>query len=101
MILCKCCTHLFDHFTGDGVSISVDGTLCYHYDVEPLAGNVTRRLELGAQMLWPVCFWRPLGNEDVISLADNAGNLISSPWVKIENTKVSKVMTRVVLTSAR
>ena len=53
MILCECCTHLFDHFTGDGVSISVDGTLCYHYDVEPLAGNVTRRLELGAQMLWP------------------------------------------------
>ena len=75
-------THLFDHFTGDGVSISIDGTLCYHYDVEPLAGNVTRRLELGAQMLWPVCFWRPLGNEDVISLADNAGNLISSPRVK-------------------
>ena len=75
-------THLFDHFTGDGVSISIDGTLCYHYDVEPLAGNVTRRLELGAQMLWPVCFWRPLGNEDVISLADNAGNLIGSTWVK-------------------
>ena len=67
--------YLFDHFACDCVSISVDSALCDHDDVEPLAGHVTRRLELGAQVFRPVGLWWPLGDEDVVSLADNPGNL--------------------------
>ena len=39
-----------------------------------LTGHIPGCFEFGAKLLWPVCFWRVLGNEDVVCLANDASH---------------------------
>ena len=73
-VLLEVVNHDFlDVLGGDGVALAVDGPLGHDDDVQPLA-VVSAFHKLSAKLLWPVDFWRPLRNEDIVSLGHYAGH---------------------------